>query len=80
MRRHELSDNEWLKLQPLLVRGRGPFQRSLPPAKAWGDDREFINAVITREKRLKKWRRAWKIRLIEEKNPRWDDLWQQILI
>jgi len=34
----------------------------------------------TREKRLKKWRRAWKIRLIEEKNPRWDDLWQQILI
>ena len=39
---------------------------------------DMYNA-ITREKRLKKWRRAWKIRLIEEKNPRWDDLWQQIL-
>ena len=39
---------------------------------------DMYNA-ITREKRLKKWRRAWKIRLIEEKNPYWDDLWQQIL-
>lgn len=35
--------------------------------------------AITREKRLKKWNRAWKIRLIEEKNPGWDDLWNQIL-
>ena len=35
--------------------------------------------AITREKRLKKWNRAWKIRLIEEKNPRWEDLWNQIL-
>lgn len=39
---------------------------------------DMYNA-ITREKRLKKWRRAWKIRLIGEKNPHWDDLWQQIL-
>ena len=37
-------------------------------------------SAITREKRLKKWRRAWKIKLIEEKNPRWDDLWQQITL
>ena len=36
-------------------------------------------SAITREKHLKKWRRAWKIRLIEETNPRWDDLWQQII-
>ena len=40
---------------------------------------EDMQNAITREKRLKKWRRAWKIRLIEEKNPRWDDLWSQIL-
>lgn len=39
---------------------------------------DMYNA-ITREKRLKKWNRAWKIRLIEEKNPYWDDLWQHIL-
>ena len=32
------------------------------------------NAAITREKQLKKWERAWKIRLIEEGNPGWEDL------
>jgi putative endonuclease len=30
--------------------------------------------AIGREKRLKSWNRAWKIRLIEELNPNWDDL------
>ncbi len=35
-------------------------------------------AAITREKQLKKWRRAWKLRLIEEKNPHWVDLWDSI--
>ena len=36
-----------------------------------------INA-ITREKELKKWRRDWKIRLIEENNPDWVDLYDGI--
>jgi putative endonuclease len=31
-----------------------------------------------RERRLKEWRRAWKIRLIEENNPNWDDLYEAI--
>nr|WP_154223057.1 GIY-YIG nuclease family protein [Marinicella rhabdoformis] len=34
-----------------------------------------MEAAITREKRLKEWRRAWKIRLIEEQNPNWRDLY-----
>jgi putative endonuclease len=37
-----------------------------------------IEAAIRREKRLKKWDRAWKIRLIEETNPNWDDLYLSI--
>jgi putative endonuclease len=37
-----------------------------------------VEAAIRREKRLKKWNRAWKIRLIEELNPNWDDLYPQI--
>jgi len=37
-----------------------------------------VEAAILREKRLKKWNRAWKIRLIEESNPNWDDLYPQI--
>jgi putative endonuclease len=37
-----------------------------------------IQIAIQREKRLKKWNRAWKIHLIEERNPNWDDLYPGI--
>lgn len=37
-----------------------------------------IESAIRREKRLKKWKRVWKIRLIEESNPDWIDLYPQI--
>ena len=35
-------------------------------------------AAITREKQLKKWNRAWKVRLIENMNPEWKDLYDEI--
>ena len=35
-------------------------------------------AAIQREKELKRWNRAWKIALIEEKNPTWRDLYDEI--
>ncbi|MCB0014461.1 MAG: GIY-YIG nuclease family protein [Anaerolineales bacterium] len=35
--------------------------------------------AITREKQVKKWRRQWKIDLIEEANPQWRDLWDDIV-
>ncbi len=34
--------------------------------------------AIQREKRLKRWNRAWKIRLLEEMNPEWKDLSSQV--
>jgi len=37
-----------------------------------------VEAAILREKQIKKWNRAWKVRLIEEKNPNWDDLYNLI--
>jgi putative endonuclease len=37
-----------------------------------------IENAIRREKQLKKWNRAWKIRLIEEANPDWVDLYPSI--
>jgi putative endonuclease len=37
-----------------------------------------IEAAIHREKRLKKWNRAWKLRLIERENPDWTDLYETI--
>jgi len=36
------------------------------------DDAE---SAIIREKQLKKWKRKWKIRLVEENNPEWTDLY-----
>ena len=38
---------------------------------------EIDNAIL-REKRIKKWRRAWKIALIEESNPDWRDLFFEL--
>ena len=35
---------------------------------------EDVRSALEREKRLKKWNRAWKIKLIERKNPEWRDL------
>ena len=37
-----------------------------------------INVAIAREKRMKRWLRAWKIDLIEQKNPQWSDLWPEL--
>jgi putative endonuclease len=34
--------------------------------------------AILREKRLKKWNRVWKMRLIEEANPEWKDLYKDL--
>jgi putative endonuclease len=42
----------------------------------WFEIYDDAETAITREKELKKWRRDWKIRLIEEQNPEWDDLYQ----
>ena len=39
---------------------------------------EDIEAAIQREKRLKRWRRDWKIKLIEKQNPHWQDLYPLI--
>ena len=40
----------------------------------WYQDYPTADEAIDREKALKKWRRAWKIRLITEMNPEWRDL------
>jgi len=37
-----------------------------------------MESAIRREKTLKKWNRAWKLKLIEERNPEWIDLWPEI--
>ncbi|MGJ7903442.1 GIY-YIG nuclease family protein [Lysobacter sp. 1R34A] len=44
----------------------------------WYEQHETMENAIQREKKIKKWNREWKIRLIEENNPEWRDLWQDI--
>ncbi|MGZ5074112.1 MAG: GIY-YIG nuclease family protein [Usitatibacter sp.] len=36
--------------------------------------------AITREKLLKKWHRDWKINLIQEMNPQWEDLYDEVAV
>jgi putative endonuclease len=40
---------------------------------------EDVRAAIQREKNIKKWRRQWKIELIEKSNPDWNDLYFEIV-
>lgn len=44
----------------------------------WFEAHGDVAAAITREKQLKKWRRDWKIALIEAENPDWRDLYESI--
>ena len=46
--------------------------------RVWYEPYADIRDAITREKALKKWRRAWKLKLIEDMNPEWDDLYLQL--
>ena len=41
----------------------------------YSEEYEEVDEAIRREKQLKKWNRVWKIELIEEANPRWEDLY-----
>ena len=38
-----------------------------------------ITTAITREKQLKKWKREWKINLVEKDNPEWKDLYDDLI-
>jgi len=37
-----------------------------------------LKDMVVRERQLKKWNRNWKLRLIIEKNPGWEDLWDEM--
>ncbi len=44
----------------------------------WYEQHASMVEAITREKQIKKWHRDWKVNLIQEMNPNWDDLYGSI--
>jgi len=44
----------------------------------WYEAHESMMSAIAREKAIKEWQRAWKIRLIEKNNPEWRDLYREL--
>ena len=57
---------------------RGFAQQNGVHTLVWYESHESIESAIAREKALKKWRRAWKLELIEKDNPRWRDLYEDL--
>ena len=45
----------------------------------WFEKHESMESAIKREKSMKKWNRQWKIKLIEDTNPEWKDLYPEII-
>lgn len=58
--------------------GKGFTTRDDVNKLVWFEIYDDAITAIAREKELKKWRRDWKIRLIEEQNPGWVDLYPEI--
>jgi putative endonuclease len=44
----------------------------------WYELHETREAALTRERQIKKWNRTWKLKIIEQANPAWCDLWDDI--
>ena len=44
----------------------------------WYETHETMENAIRREKAIKKWNRAWKVRLIEKENQQWRDLSEEL--
>jgi len=43
------------------------------------EQHQTMDTAITREKQIKEWKRAWKINLIEKRNPYWNDLYKDLI-
>ena len=44
----------------------------------WYEVHDTRESAFTRERQIKKWNRSWKVRMIEERNPKWLDLYETL--
>jgi putative endonuclease len=72
----DLVKRVWEHKNDLVV---GFTQRYAVHALVWFERHETMDSAISREKAIKEWRRRWKLKLIEEQNPDWRDLYDDIV-
>jgi putative endonuclease len=58
---------------------KGFTQRYQVHDLVWYEQHETAESAISREKRIKKWKRSWKIELIQAMNPDWRDLYEDVV-
>ena len=69
------TDNIWRRVAEHRAMGNPRFTQKYGVTRlVWVEQHENRIDAFRRERRIKEWRRAWKIRLIEEMNPGWVDL------
>ena len=71
-----------------LIRRVGEHKQGLVPGYTcergidrlvWYETHKYVDQAILREKRIKRWLRSWKFALVEATNPRWADLYGDLL-
>ena len=72
----DLVQRIWQHRQGLV---EGVTQRYGVHMLVWFEQHATMLDAIAREKRIKEWKRAWKLELIETNNPRWRDLYDDLL-
>lgn len=71
----DLAKRVWMHKEELL---EGFSKEHDVKMLVWCEPHETREAAFTRERQLKKWKRAWKIELIEKENPTWLDLYETV--
>ena len=71
----DLAQRVWMHKEGLV---EGFTKRYGVRMLVWYEPHETMIEAITREKQLKRWKRDWKFRLINESNPGWRDLYGEL--
>jgi len=58
---------------------KGFTQQYIVHTLVWYEVHETMESAIIREKRIKEWKRDWKIKLIDNLNPQWMDLYDTLM-
>ena len=71
----QLSQRVWQHREKLL----GGFTAKYDVHQlVWYEVHDQREAAFKRERQIKKWNRSWKVRMIEERNPKWRDLYETL--